>query len=155
MINSEGLRLFLFLAMLSSVAMPQVSANPFKKLGRGITNVVTAPAELLLQPIRVAKVDEEPQKAVIGGVLQGVYYTFLRLGSGVYDIFTFPMTEGAGGASIIEPETVFEGFDAVTHTKWDYPAMGMETGPYQKKKPIPFHKKRPPLSYPSQSVPSQ
>ncbi len=121
--------------------------NPYKKLGRGITNLATAPLEVFLQPIRMAKIDGQFALAPVGGVMQGIYYMVMRMGSGMYDVFTFPMVSGAQKDPIILPETVFDGFLELAHHKWDYPNLGLDPNPYEPKEDyLPYYKRRVALS---------
>ncbi len=90
-----------FLVSFSSVAQAQ---NPFRKLGRGVVNVVTSPFEILTQ---IAEVSEE-EGAMTGfswGLLKGCFNTVGRAVVGVYEIATFPFPIPAGYEPIIdEPE---------------------------------------------------
>jgi putative exosortase-associated protein (TIGR04073 family) len=71
--------------------------KPFRKLGRGAANTVTAPLEILNQTYILAKHQEEEHAnpaatlaGVAAGPFVGVVYGLWRLTAGVYDLVTFP-----------------------------------------------------------------
>lgn len=86
------------------------------KLGRGITNVVTSPGELIRQPYYASR-----QHGAIGGtvigLVKGVVWTVGRAGSGVYDVVTFPVNNPKGFTSLIKPEFVY------AHGDWTEPVQ--------------------------------
>jgi len=73
-------------------------SKPFRKFGRGMVNVISSPLELPNQMYLLSdhahensKYGVETASAAIEGVFMGAVYTFWRLGSGIYDLITFPL----------------------------------------------------------------
>ncbi len=71
--------------------------KPFRKLGRGVANAVTAPLEILNQTYILAKHQEEQHQnpaatlaGVVAGPFVGVVYGLWRFTAGAYDFVTFP-----------------------------------------------------------------
>jgi putative exosortase-associated protein (TIGR04073 family) len=63
--------------------------GPTRKLGRGLGNVIYGASEIFVQPSRV-NYYEGNSAAFSYGVVRGVGRFFVRLGTGMYEIFTFP-----------------------------------------------------------------
>ena len=83
----------------------------FKKLGRGVTNLVTSPLEIPNQMYVVSRkeYDESAQTwAVVGGYIAGFFsgfgYAGWRMAAGAYDTITFPFPSYE--YSLIEPEFI-------------------------------------------------
>lgn len=89
-------------------AMPAYCDDPGKKLGRGLANMVTFPAELYYQ----FKDINDHYGVIAGvtwGVIQGVGMSAVRLAVGVYETITFPFPVPQDYMPILtEPEFVFE-----------------------------------------------
>lgn len=68
---------------------PSNDYGPTRKLGRGFSNLVFGVTEL---PTTITKVnDVEGNSAAAGyGVVRGVGRSLLRIGTGLFEIFTFP-----------------------------------------------------------------
>ena len=81
-------------------------AGALRKLGRGISNIVTSPIELPRKIERVGSQDGWVAGATIG-VLQGAWRTLLRAGAGVYETLTFFIEAPEGFRPVIQPEFVF------------------------------------------------
>jgi putative exosortase-associated protein (TIGR04073 family) len=71
--------------------------KPFRKLGRGAANIVTAPLEILNQTYILAKHQEEQHQnpaatlaGLVGGPFIGTAYALWRFTAGAYDVLTFP-----------------------------------------------------------------
>ncbi len=84
------------------------ASEAIHKLGRGITNVVTAPVEIPKE-IRVhwIKGSEKTYHVLVWifcGFVKGIVMTTARVGSGVVDIATFPFKNDA----LLQPNYVFE-----------------------------------------------
>ncbi len=84
------------------------ASEPIHKLGRGITNVVTAPVEIPKE-IRAhwIKGSEKTYHILVWifcGFVKGTVMTTARVGSGVVDIATFPFKNDA----LLKPNCVFE-----------------------------------------------
>ena len=77
-----------------------------RKLGRGIANIVTCPAELLRTPDRVGRQDGYIA-AVTVGVLQGAARTIFRGTAGIFEVATFFLEIPKGYRPLIEPEFVW------------------------------------------------
>ena len=87
-----------------------VYAGPFVKLGRGLTNLITSPGEVVYQPFDLAKTNNV-WIAWIGGVPKGLFLYFpLRAAVGIYDTVTFPIPFPKNYDPLVEPETLIEGF---------------------------------------------
>lgn len=85
--------------------------RPFKKLGRGMTNLVTSPLEIPNQMYVVSRkeYDESSQTwAVVGGYVAGFFsgfgYAGWRMAAGAYDVITFPFPSYE--YSLIDPEFI-------------------------------------------------
>ena len=70
--------------------------GPTRKLGRGISNVVFGVAEL---PVQIARVnDREGNSAALGyGVVRGVGRSAMRIGAGLWEMFSFPFPVNRAG----------------------------------------------------------
>ncbi len=82
-----------------------------RKLGRGMTNILSAPLEIPNQSVDLAAENDEPaQQAAgyIGGFFVGVAYAGGRIVSGMYDIVTSPF----GGPSVptMDPDLIHSDF---------------------------------------------
>jgi putative exosortase-associated protein (TIGR04073 family) len=68
---------------------PSNDHGPTRKLGRGLSNLVFGIAEL---PATIAKVnDREGNSAAAGyGVVRGLGRSGMRIGSGLFEVLTFP-----------------------------------------------------------------
>jgi len=79
-----------------------------RKLGRGVANVVTAPAELIRQPYLVGQ-QEGGLAAITYGLVKGCWWTLYRALAGLYDAATFYVPIPRGFRSLIYPEFVYAG----------------------------------------------
>ena len=106
----QNKRKFLFAFCLSVVLLSTTSqafaSDPFVKLGRGVTNVVTCVGEY---PIQWSKLTDQydPLTATLATIFHGTGFTIVRALSGVYDIVTFPFPLPRDYQSIVQPETIF------------------------------------------------
>ncbi len=91
-------------------------SGPFTKFGRGVTNILMSPVELVYQPMKMRE-DNNSLVAWIGGIPKGIVYFPVRLLVGVYDLATFPLPWPKNYGYWIEPETLIEGFDAIKYEK--------------------------------------
>jgi putative exosortase-associated protein (TIGR04073 family) len=91
---------FVFCGVFSSQA--GYMENIVRKLGRGVCNVVGVPFELCANIEDVAY-DEGLPAACTYGVMRGVYHSVTRCVVGVYEVATFPISQGP----IVEPEFVW------------------------------------------------
>ncbi len=70
-----------------------------RKLGRGMTNIFSAPLEIVNQPVNMAAESDEPAEQAagyFGGLFVGLAYGAGRVVSGAYDIVTSPFGGPAG-----------------------------------------------------------
>ena len=84
-----------------------------RKLGRGLTNVVTCPLELIRQPYLQSQQDGALGGTVIG-LVKGIGWTVARGAAGIYDAITFPIETPKGFRSPIHPEFVYAHGDWTT-----------------------------------------
>ena len=92
-------------------AVPGYCDDPVKKLGRGLSNVLTFPFEIFLQASRVNNSDG-PVAAATWGLLKGVGMSGARLLTGVYEVITFPVPVPKDFAPIMkDPEFMFEEYN--------------------------------------------
>jgi putative exosortase-associated protein (TIGR04073 family) len=77
-----------------------------RKLGRGLANIVTCPAELFETPQRVAAREGWLAGGTVG-VLQGAWRTLLRGLIGVFEVGTFYAEIPEGYGPLIRPEFAF------------------------------------------------
>lgn len=89
-------------------------SGPFTKFGRGLTNILMSPAELLYQPMKMGE-DNNVLIAIIGGIPKGIVFVPVRAVVGVYDLVTFLLPWPDKYGYWIEPETLIEGFDALRY----------------------------------------
>ena len=116
--------IFVLIFMAGFVSPDAHASNMGRKLNRGLTNIVTSPLELVVQPARVIKVDKEYALAPLSGLGKGFYFMLARLFSGVYELVTFPIPIPFHYESFFQPETVFDGLQAVREENWNYPPYG-------------------------------
>ncbi len=87
-------------------------AGGFVKLGRGLTNIISSPGEIIYQPI-VLQQTNNVWVSWLGGVPKGIIFFPVRLVVGIYDVITCPIPYPKQYAPVVLPETLFEGFKAV------------------------------------------
>ena len=64
------------------------AGNPFKKLGRGVSNIAFGGLEMLKQPVLIAR-EEGEIAGITYGVFQGIGYTVARIAVGATEVVTF------------------------------------------------------------------
>ncbi|ACS80096.1 exosortase system-associated protein, TIGR04073 family [Maridesulfovibrio salexigens] len=82
-----------------------------RKLGRGMTNILSAPLEIPNQAVDLAAENDAPAEQAagyVGGIFVGFAYAGGRVVSGVYDIITCPF----GGPSVptMDPDLIHSDF---------------------------------------------
>ena len=86
--------------------------QPFKKLSRGLVNIVTAPLEVPNQMYWEAGRGKDNPGRIISGYVEGVFigtgWTIGRFLAGSYDIITFPIPPYK--KSLIQPEYLFDSY---------------------------------------------
>ena len=99
------------LCVLIVSAVPRVYAadrfeSMLRKLGRGMTNLVTGVLEL---PFSIdTEVDETGiYRGIPFGILKGLVRSVIRMSAGVYEIISFPIELPEDYVPVLEPEFVF------------------------------------------------
>jgi putative exosortase-associated protein (TIGR04073 family) len=84
-----------FVSLLGATALADIQDppgndfGPTRKLGRALANIIYSPAELVQAP--TAMNEREGNSAAFSyGAVKGVGRFFFRIGSGVYELFTWP-----------------------------------------------------------------
>ena len=96
------------------LAIGPVHANqgPAKKLVRGVVNIITAPIEVPKQAraywIKGAQITPHIIAWIGCGTVWGFVQGVKRIGSGVWDVVSFPFDKPAGFAPLLKPDYVFE-----------------------------------------------
>ena len=85
----------------------RVGPGRLHKLGRGLANVVTSPAELIRTPQMITR-EEGWSRGLGAGIPYGLWRTMLRAVVGVFEVATFYAEVPEGFKPLIEPEFVFE-----------------------------------------------
>ena len=91
---------------------PESSTKPASvKLWRGIVNTFTGLGEIVRQPIVMTI--EDGWIGIPTGLINGVVMTFVRTGSGLVEVFTFPVPfdEEIGYDSLLNPDYVWQRAD--------------------------------------------
>lgn len=101
----------MFFAAVSFAEESYLTSRPMQKLKRGAVNLVTAPLEL---PSEIKKHWDDggasPIKKTVylfGGLVKGVSNTVGRLGSGLWDVFTFNLDVPANNEPLMKPDFVW------------------------------------------------
>ena len=94
-------------AMTEAIAgQPGYIEGALRKLGRGIANVATCPAELIRTPEAV-RIKDGFLASISVGVLQGAWRTVQRGVVGLFEVATFYAEVPADFKPIMQPEFVF------------------------------------------------
>ena len=104
--------------------MEAIADGPFRKLGRGFSNVIFGVCELLIQPYKV-NIDEGGVAALTYGAFKGAFYFLGRVVVGVVEVVTFPMP--LPGASPSEYDWKTWGYGPLIEPEWIFT---IETNPY-------------------------
>lgn len=106
-------RIMMLVAFLNVILFSNAFAanNPIQKLGRGISNVITAPVEIPRE-IRAHWIDGSAKTYhivvwVLCGVIKGTVMTAARIGSGAWDIVSFPVSIPSNNEPLLKPRYVF------------------------------------------------
>lgn len=84
------------------------SNKALTKFSRGVTNVVTSPAEVVNQMPAAMEQSPDYLTGAIMSAGRGIGYTLLRFGAGIYDIATFPFPGKTDYKPIMKPETIVD-----------------------------------------------
>ena len=86
--------------------------NPVEKLNRGIANIITSPIEIAKQIDLSWKESPQTTKnagaSIFSGFFKGLGFTFMRMGSGLWDVMTFPFKTPANYEPLMKPEFVLD-----------------------------------------------
>lgn len=113
-----GIALLMILFAQASFAGDVVMGDPegytkpaCNKLWRGFVNTFTGIGEIVRQPIICTKTDGPVGVPV--GIINGVVMSFVRTGSGIVEMITFPIPfdEKIGYESLINPDYVWQKAD--------------------------------------------
>jgi putative exosortase-associated protein (TIGR04073 family) len=100
--------LFMFLV----VGKASAANQPTKKLLRGVTNVLTAPVEVVKQTrsywIKGAQKTPHIIVWLVSGAVWGTVQTVKRAGSGAWDVVTFPFAKPEQSKALMHPDYVFQ-----------------------------------------------
>ncbi len=77
-----------------------------RKLGRGVANVVTSPAELVRTPELVSRRDGYIAGMTVG-IAQGLWFGLVRGVTGLWDVVTFPVAVPKNFEPVIYPEFIW------------------------------------------------
>ncbi len=98
----------IFIISMFLLNSPVYAFTPTNKFFRGVENIITSPVEVVKQT-RWAWIEGSARTFHISawllcGVVKGAAYTIGRIGSGVIDIVTFPISSN----SLMTPASVFQ-----------------------------------------------
>jgi putative exosortase-associated protein (TIGR04073 family) len=103
--------LFLIASMLS-FSSAYADQGPTKKLYRGVANIITAPIEVPKQAraywIKGAQITPHIIAWIVSGTVWGFVQGIKRVGSGVWDVASFPFAKPASFEPLFKPNYVFE-----------------------------------------------
>lgn len=102
-----------------------------RKLGRGLTNIFSAPLEIPNQAVDLAAETDDPAEQAagyLGGIFVGFAYGTGRIVSGMYDIVTSPF--GGPSGPTMDPDLIssdfFEKVDERNNTYADVIGLGTD-----------------------------
>ena len=100
--------ILLFAVLISAlIAKPCFADGPLRKLGRGLTNLLTGIVEIPKKVILTSK-KENLAKGLTSGFMKGVQEGMVRTASGLYETLTFTIPAPADFEPMVNPEFVFE-----------------------------------------------
>lgn len=102
---------FIVLFLSSGVAFAD---DAVVKFARGVTNVVTSPAEYFIQYMKLCEKQKDPLSPIFGAMISGTAGTLERIVVGVYDIATFPIPVPANYDPVIVPATPMDSIHEIT-----------------------------------------
>ena len=82
------------------------SHKALAKISRGLTNIAAAPGEILTQMPAAMEQSPDYLTGFFMAAGRGIGYGLLRLGSGIYDVATFPFPGKTNYKPIMQPETI-------------------------------------------------
>ena len=88
------------------------AGGPVEKLKRGAINILTFPLEIPKETVKEFRVGRAKTFHVLifilDGFVEGCAYSVGRLGSGTWDIISFPLNKPAGFEPLMKPDFVFD-----------------------------------------------
>jgi len=99
-----------FLVIFSLKTKSCFAAEPLRKLGRGLVNVITGIVEIPKKVILTSR-KEGIKKGFTTGLKEGAKAGLVRTASGIYEALTFPIPAPANYEPMVSPEFVFEEWD--------------------------------------------
>ena len=103
----KALSILVAIIILFNLMLRPCSADPLRKLGRGVVNILTGIVEIPKKVYLVSK-QENALMGMTWGLLNGTAVGLLRTVTGVYEMLTFPIPVPAEYEPMIHPEFVFE-----------------------------------------------
>ncbi|HOW35476.1 MAG TPA: exosortase system-associated protein, TIGR04073 family [Candidatus Omnitrophota bacterium] len=85
--------------------------NPADKLGRGIVNIITSPIEIAKQvdlSWKQSAKSKSQATGIVTGFFKGLAYTVGRMGSGIWDVVSFPFKTPENYEPLMKPEFVLD-----------------------------------------------
>jgi putative exosortase-associated protein (TIGR04073 family) len=108
----------IFLSLAVFCPLSFAADNPAQKFNRGLINIITSPLEIAKQINKgwkqSAKESKPAGKGIFSGFFKGIAYSAGRLGSGVWDVVTFPVKTPKNYAPLMKPEFVTDKDTPVT-----------------------------------------
>ena len=109
----KALSFVLITALMVAVVSPVLAAdNPAEKFTRGVVNVISGPLEIAKQlDTEIKASDTKAKKATLGvasGLFKGLAYTIGRMGSGIWDMMTFPFKVPENYEPVMKPDFVLD-----------------------------------------------
>ena len=102
--------LLLFLCFTLFFPIPAHAGGPLKKLLRGMATIVTAPLEIPHETRRYwkmgAKKTDHILVWILCGFVKGTADTTIHLGSGLWDVVSFPVPIPADYKSLMKPDQI-------------------------------------------------
>lgn len=107
-----GFFMFLTVTIAHAEHGPYYAIDDIKKLNRGAINIVTSPLEI---PYKIKdhwndSSNHPIEKGVylFGGTVKGVAWSIGRLGSGLWDVFTFNLKTSEDNGPLMRPEYIYQ-----------------------------------------------
>ncbi|MFH1360492.1 MAG: exosortase system-associated protein, TIGR04073 family [Candidatus Omnitrophota bacterium] len=106
------LAMSLVIILMFACVIPAFAKDPGEKLARGVANVISCPLEIPKQidvEWKAAKDSNQNVGAgIAAGLIKGMAFTVARLGSGIWDIFSFPFQVPENFEPVMKPDYVLE-----------------------------------------------
>ncbi len=86
------------------ISVVHAADNPVTKLGRGFSNILTAPLQYFIQTSKLSE-EHDAVTAFLGGLVNGTGFMLWRMGVGVYEVATFPVPLHSNYGPVLDPDT--------------------------------------------------